>query len=60
VDTPEAIEAAHNTMRDLAAAGIDMQAVTRQLEIEGVKSFAESYDQLLQALETRRRALTTA
>jgi transaldolase len=60
VDTPEAIEAAHKTMRDLATAGIDMSAVTRQLEIEGVKSFAESYDQLIQALETRRRALTTA
>jgi hypothetical protein len=37
-----------------------MQAVTRQLEVEGVKSFAESYDQLMKALETRRRALTTA
>jgi len=60
VDTPEAIEAAHQTMRDLAAAGVDMQAVTRQLEVEGVKSFADSYDQLLKTLETRRRALTTA
>jgi transaldolase len=60
VDTPEAIEAAHATMRDLAEAGIDMQAVTRQLELEGVQSFVESYDQLIQTLETRRRALTTA
>jgi transaldolase/glucose-6-phosphate isomerase len=60
VDTPEAIEAAHQTMRDLAAAGIDMDAVTEQLQHEGVKSFADSYDQLIQALETRRRALTTA
>jgi len=60
VDTPEAIEAAHKTMGDLAAAGIDMEAVTHQLEIEGVKSFADSYDQLLQALEARRRTLTTA
>jgi transaldolase len=60
VDTPEAIEAAHKTMQDLAAAGIDMDAVTLQLQHEGVKSFADSYDQLIQALETRRRALTTA
>jgi len=60
VDTPEALEAAHRTMRELAAAGIDMQAVTHQLELEGVKSFANSYAQLLQTLENRRRALTTA
>ena len=60
VDTPEAIEAAHQTMRDLAAAGIDMDAVTDQLQHEGVKSFADSYDQLMKTLEGRRRSLTTA
>ena len=60
VDTDAAISSARQTMQDLKAAGIDMDAVTLQLQHEGVKSFAESYDQLLQALEARRRSLTTA
>jgi transaldolase len=60
VDTPEAIEHAHKTMEALAAAGIDMDAVTEQLQHEGVKSFADSYEQLIQSLEARRRTLTTA
>ncbi len=60
VDTPEAVEQAKKTMRDLAAAGIDMQAVTAQLEREGVKAFADSFDQLIQTLEQRRQALVGA
>jgi transaldolase len=60
VDTPEALERAHRTMRELAEVGIDMDAVTLQLQHEGVKSFAESFDQLIRALEQRRKALTTA
>lgn len=60
VDTPEAIESARKTMQALAEAGIDMEAVTLQLQREGVKSFADSFDQLINTLEQRRRALTTA
>jgi transaldolase len=60
VDTPETLERAHRVMRELAEAGIDMEAVTLQLQHEGVKSFADSFDQLLQTLEQRRKALTTA
>jgi transaldolase len=60
VDTPEAIASARKTMQDLAEAGIDMDAVTLQLQHEGVKSFADSFDLLIATLETRRRALTTA
>ena len=60
VDTSEAVESAQKTMQALADAGIDMQAVTLQLQREGVKSFADSFDQLIQTLEQRRRALTTA
>jgi transaldolase len=59
VDTPEALEDARKIMQGLAAAGIDMDAVTEQLQHEGVKSFADSFDQLLQTLESRRKALTT-
>ena len=60
VDTPQAVDDAELTMRDLAAAGIDMQAVTQQLEREGVKLFADSFDQLIQTLEQRRQVLVGA
>jgi transaldolase len=57
VDTPEAMARARETMAELAAVGIDMRAVTLQLQQEGVKSFADSFDQLITRLEERRRAL---
>jgi transaldolase len=43
------IPEAHTTLDRLAAVGIDMAAVTRQLEIEGVKSFTDSYNKLIQS-----------
>ncbi len=60
IDTPEALEKARQTMRELKEVGVDLAAVTLQLQREGVKSFAESYDQLIHTLEERRRALTHA
>ncbi len=39
----------HEIMDRLKAAGIDMAAVTKQLEIEGVTSFTDSYNHLLDA-----------
>jgi transaldolase len=60
IDTPEALEKARQTMRQLKEIGIDLAAVTLQLQREGVKSFAESYDQLIRTLEERRRALAHA
>jgi transaldolase len=60
LDTPEALERAHKTMQELKNIGIDMDAVTLQLQREGVKSFAESYDALIRSLEERRRALAHA
>jgi transaldolase len=41
------IPQAHKILDRLAAVGIDMAAVTRQLELEGVKSFADSYNKLI-------------
>ena len=57
IDSPEGLERARQTMRALKAVGIDLGDVTLQLQREGVKSFAESYDQLIHTLEERRRAL---
>jgi transaldolase len=41
----------------LKAAGIDMAAVTRQLEEDGLKLFAESYKDLIQSLEKKKETL---
>jgi transaldolase len=60
VDTPESIERARKTMHALKDVGIDMDAVTLQLQREGVKSFADSFDQLIVRLEERRRSLARA
>jgi transaldolase/glucose-6-phosphate isomerase len=60
LDTPEALGRARQTMQDLDAVGIDMQAVTLQLQREGVKLFADSFDQLIDRLEARRRTLASA
>jgi transaldolase len=60
LDTPEALERARQTMEALKAVGVDLDEVTLQLQREGVKSFADSYDQLINALEERRRALARA
>jgi transaldolase len=45
--------AAEETLRLAARAGIDLDAVTAQLEREGVRSFCDSYHQLLACIETK-------
>ena len=45
------VSGAEEIMRDLASAGIDMAWVTRQLELEGVKSFSDSYASLIKTTE---------
>jgi transaldolase len=44
----------------LADAGIDMKQVTKQLEDDGVRLFADSYDSLIASLEAKRKALKVA
>jgi transaldolase len=60
VDTPQAQADAQAVFRDLAAAGIDMHAVTEQLQKDGVRLFSESFDKLIATLEGRRQALARA
>jgi transaldolase len=54
------IAGAFKTMEDLAAAGIDLIAVTQQLEDEGIASFAKSYDSLLEGVAAKRSQLAGA
>jgi len=54
------VAGAHQTMADLAAAGIDINAVTAQLEDEGIASFTKSYDSLLEGVAAKRSQLAGA
>jgi transaldolase len=53
----EDVPHAEETFRRLATAGIDMDSVTRQLQADGVRLFAESYDQLIEAIERKRATM---
>jgi transaldolase len=49
--------AAETVIQALAKAGISMEQVTRQLEEEGLKSFAASYDDLIKSLDRKQEVL---
>lgn len=50
----EDVEGADRVFSELAALGVDLDAITTELQIEGVAAFAEAFDQLLGALEEAR------
>lgn len=51
------VDEAHAVWRGLAAAGVDVADVARQLEAEGVSSFQKSFTELLGALEDKASEL---
>jgi transaldolase len=51
------LDEARAVMAAIAAAGVDIEQVTAELEVEGVKQFADAYDGMLAAIETRRAAM---
>jgi transaldolase len=53
-------EAARRTLVEARAAGIDLAAVTAELEREGVRSFCDAYHQLLECIESKLDAVTAA
>lgn len=55
VDT--GVEEARQAVADLAKVGVDLRAVTAQLEEEGIASFAKSFDSLIGGVEGKRAAL---
>jgi transaldolase len=60
-DTAEAdLDGAKATLDALAKAGISLKAVTDQLVVEGVKSFADSFEQMLAAIAKKQQALAKA
>jgi transaldolase len=53
-------EAARRTLTDAQAAGIELSTVTAELERDGVQSFCDSYNQLLECIESKLGVITTA
>jgi len=51
------LSGAHAAMEALAELGIDFEAATRELEEEGVRKFSDSYNELLQTIETKRQRI---
>lgn len=49
----EAIAKAPGQLKMLATAGIDLAAITRELEVDGVAKFAASYQSLLSGIEAK-------
>jgi transaldolase len=51
---------AHQAIREVEASGISMDRVTDELIAEGVASFAKSFDELIETIESKRRELAPA
>ena len=50
---------AHEVMRGLEAAGIDIEDVAHTLEAQGIASFRDSFDEALAALGAQARRVAT-
>ncbi len=55
----QGVSEAQDTVNSLASAGISLSSVTDQLLADGVKAFADSFDQLMVNLEEKRSRLMT-
>ena len=51
----EGIEESEQVLADLGKLGVNLDDITEQLQKDGVKAFADSFDQLLGALEEKRQ-----
>jgi transaldolase/glucose-6-phosphate isomerase len=52
------LDEAHHIFDELKAVGVDMKAVTTKLTDDGVKSFSDSFEELMQVIEARRDEVT--
>jgi transaldolase len=53
----EDVDGARRILHDLADAGVNLDDVTAQLEVDGVKAFSESFDSLLETIAENMEAL---
>jgi transaldolase/glucose-6-phosphate isomerase len=56
----EGFDEADATLARLASLGIDLNAITEKLQEDGVAAFAASFDQLMAALDKKRKAMAGA
>ncbi|MGH2427431.1 MAG: transaldolase, partial [Candidatus Limnocylindria bacterium] len=56
----DGIDRARDAIRAIEAQGISMQDATTELTEEGVASFAKSFDELIETIESKRKALAPA
>ncbi|NIM89971.1 MAG: bifunctional transaldolase/phosoglucose isomerase [Candidatus Aminicenantes bacterium] len=56
----EGVEEAEASLRRLASLGVDLEVITEKLQEEGVDSFAESFDSLLETLKHKRQTIIHA
>lgn len=54
------LDGARQAIREVEALGIGMERVTDELIEEGVASFAKSFDELIETIESKRKELTPA
>jgi transaldolase len=54
------LDGARQAIREVEAEGISMERVTNELITEGVASFAKSFDELLETIESKRQELAPA
>jgi transaldolase len=54
------LDGARQAIREVEASGISMERVTDELISEGVASFAKSFDELLETIESKRQELAPA
>jgi len=55
----QGVDVAHDRVEQAARLGIDLRAITGELQPEGVALFRDSFDQLLASVERRRAELPT-
>ena len=54
------LDGAKQAIREVEASGISMERVTGELITEGVASFAKSFDELIETIESKRKELAPA
>ena len=54
------LDEARRIIEDVEAQGIAMATVTRELLTEGIEAFAKSFDELIGAIESKRREFAPA
>jgi transaldolase len=56
----EGVAAAHKLIDQLAAVGVDYDDISETLELEGVQKFADSFEELLEGVRSKRGQLAAA